>query len=969
MKHIIKIFILGFLLSGTLNCQIYPASYSNWLFPDGNSEATKYQVVPSKQQDIKNFTIKWSSSSIAGDVQPLIGNIINNPKIFPLMTYAPNEIAAVVAGKIVVIDALGRTHTMNSTPMSYIKNISVLFDTTLTTLNSRVQNPIAMGLETSEFKNDKDSVAFTYIAGFDNNADTVAYLKRLAIDLRKDFTNYYASIKPIWGKRFQNNFIVYAEINMKNPKDSIGFDPSYFRGLAEFNSKNLLYNYPLPDIGDSLEFRVYTAPEISFATPSLSFLGGLKTSILLPNYPATNLQQPVFNSVSAGLPTEPGKSYLMSYEIRNGGIYQDIGPDELTGIIPAKSTKPEIRPYYLHTFNDVTRDSLILVAEQYRGIDSSHGISKLHLYNSLGVAITSPGNLANPSFIGGKDHLWSIAVGDADGINPANKWLPYYPQYPGKEIIVTQTTRDFVVAGSKLFILKYNENTIPKPTPPDSYLFPLDTIASQRINGWVAAVNDLDGEPDKKDEIALVDGSTLRIVRLRDYTDKRFQSGMPFDTVYSCNFPNETISNVAISDVDGDGMNDLVVTTYFNTYLIGSLIPYTLKIVPEVLPQMPICSGDTIKFKWANLIRSYGEVDVKFNVYSGGNPTTDTIMIYEKYKNDKDTIQFSYIIGKELIGKSGRFIIENRSHPTLIYDSTAIYSFAIPTLSIDPMASTSYRSGDKFLVSGTTLCVDSVNLEFSLDGIKGWQKMTSLKTDAAGRFMLSSVMPCPPIFNYRTQDLNNGIFLRVEYFGYQYKDSTVPAFIMLKPTLFPLTFDTSTTICPTIEFTWNVNNIQTVCDSISVLVSIDGGLSFVFLEQMDSKIGKFVWKIPLTLPDSVMVRFCCEGGCERIDTTIYNFKPKYINIVSPNPFNPLKEELEICYQVPEETNVSIKVLDQNNRIVAEPLSSQHRQPGIAYCDRWSGNMWDKSPAANGMYYLVMEFSNSTKEVYPVFIRR
>jgi len=391
-------------------------------------------------------------------------------------------------------------------------------------------------------------------------------------------------------------------------------------------------------------------------------------------------------------------------------------------------------------------------------------------------------------------------------------------------------------------------------------------------------------------------------------------------------------------------------------------------ILPDVMPPMPICAGDTISFKWTNLIRSFGNVNIKFNTYLGGVPTADTILIAGNYKNNSDTVSFIYVVSKELLGKSGRFIVENENNPKQIYDSTRIYIFSKPSISIDPVSSEPILAGSDFVISGSTLCVDSLRLEYSIDSLT-WIAMTEKPVDSTGRFMLSSIMPCLPIFNCQSKDYDSTVMLRLVAYSYIYKDTTASFILKVKPAVLPLNYDTSTTICPTLTFKWNRNNIIMPCDTISVLVSADGGTSYVHLENINSNLENYSWKIPLSLPDTIIIRFCCEGSCERIDTAIYNFKPKNTGIVSPNPFNPLKEELQICYQVPEETNITIRILDESNRIVAEPVKSSHRFSGIAYCDSWDGGMWDKSPAANGLYYLTLEFSNSTREVYPVFLRR
>src|SRR5690606_28991691 len=115
------------------------------------------------------------------------------------------------------------------------------------------------------------------------------------------------------------------------------------------------------------------------------------------------------------------------------------------------------------------------------------------------------------------NHYWSVAVGNVDGIS-SNEELPYYPNNPGREIIVTQSSRDFAVANSRISVLKYIGNeSIPKTSPPNRFLSPFDTICTQRINGWIAAVNDLDGASDQKDEILVVNNSQIMLLQLRDY--------------------------------------------------------------------------------------------------------------------------------------------------------------------------------------------------------------------------------------------------------------------------------------------------------------------------------------------------------------------------------------------------------------------------------------------------------------------
>ena len=127
--------------------------------------------------------------------------------------------------------------------------------------------------------------------------------------------------------------------------------------------------------------------------------------------------------------------------------------------------------------------------------------------------------------------------------------------------------------------------------------------------------------------------------------------------------------------------------------------------------------------------------------------------------------------------------------------------------------------------------------------------------------------------------------------------------------------------------------------------------------------------MPVNIPDSVIFRFCVPGTCIRKDTLLGGIKPTYIDIIAPNPFNPDREQLQIVYQVPEDTRVTIKILDQNNRMISEVINSIDRSKGFVYSDYWNGIRQDGATAAIGMYYVLIELSNGKKEVYPVYVRK
>ncbi len=949
--------------------QVHNASPSNWLYPQGNAAATRLNPVRSAAQDIRELTVKWSTAEISGDVAPLAGNLINNDRIMAGFPSAPNEIVAVMGDSVVILTAAGQVRKSGLPP--YVKNVSALIDTMGAGSGQEVTRPVILGLESIEIENSDQEFVHTYLAGYDHNSDTVAVLIRLGIDLEEFAPNFFASIRPVFGKRADGSAIIYAAVNMSHPTADPFSDVPYFRGLALFNTGASVKGYPLQDIGDDIINRMIVAPEVAFAPPSIMNVGGAD-ALAMPSFPSDTLTAIIDNFNNSI--TAADRAYVMSFRAENSGLSEQFPPSDHTVWINTTDSRPRIKSYYADIQNANTNGTItgpfLLVAEEYDGIDSSEGISKLHLYDNNGIMITQPGDQFNSPFNGGANHHWSVAVGDVDG-SASNELLPYYPNNPGREIVVTQSTDEFAVAKSHIFIMRYYESSdVPKPGPGGDFLLPLDTIVSFRINGWVAAVNDLDGSNDAKEEILMVDGSRLMALRMKDYTHTQFRQ-FPFDTVWSRNFDRQTISSVAVADMEGDGRNDIIVTTHDSTYIIGTMIPGTIAMIEPTVQMTPpeeFCAGDSLSIRWENLMRGQDFVDIYFLPAPGGIPTGEEIAIAENYPNDADTVEYIYIVDQPLLGREGYFLVASSGYPQSINAPTSRLRFEMPLVSVDPLAGASFRAGETIEVTGLASCVDSVAIEYS-SGTATWQRIGVNSIMPDGSFTVEADAPCADYFGCAGEDEFSEMNFRVVSFRANYADTSAVFPLNIMPALFPLTYDSCTTNCPTKLFEWDIPQMAFDCDTVSMSVSVDDGRSYTYIGSVPATDGEFLWLVPESLPDEITVRFCCENSCIRIDTTLQNYKAKYIQIVSPNPFKPPMEEVEIVYTVPEETNVTMRIFDQNNRLVAEPVNGAMRQPGITYCDRWDGRIHHGGLAANGMYYLILELSNGQKEIYSIFLRK
>ncbi len=974
LKYRLSTILILFGLSLSYNyisySQIYPANPSNWLFTEGNVSATKQNPYPSISQSFDSLVIKWSTPLISGEVQPLIGNIINNPKLNSNFLYSPNEMAAVMGNRIVLINGTGKLAKVYEFPefVRGVKSLNFLLDTLSTDIRG---SNLPVLLLTESMETSYDSIAHSYIFGYDAKRDTILIARRLAIDMRAYKPNIYASIKPFAGKLYGNEVQIYATVNTHTPElisQNPPFTP-FLRGLVKFNLSSLSSSFPLPDVGDDLDYRITLGPEVNKYQPSIANLDN-KINLVLPTYPSKDDSVNINNPVT--LATRSNRPYLLGFDITDNTIKEAIFPRDFRNIADGK--RALVRPYYVDLEDEQTgENAFLLVTEEYSGLEGSDGVSKLHLFTKEGDPITFPDDPSSPPMIGGKNHYWSIAIGNVDG--PVwNEWGQFYPNNKGKELVVTQSTREFAYPTNKLMILRYKSNgDYEKPSPPGTFLYQFDTICTQRINGWVACVNDFDGHPDGKEEIFLVDGGTLRVLRLRYYNSEQFRLGRPFDTVFTHTFVNQTIFSVAVADLEGDSKNDIIITTNDSTYVLGTVIPNSFALIAPKLQQEPpemYCYGDTVRLRWTNFTLTEQSIQIRFQETKERKPLlAPPIIIDNNVINNNDDVIYNLRVDERLIGKEGFFIVSGNKNPNKNLDTTAILSFEMPRLNLDEFTKKSYRILDEIIISGFTKCVDSISIEFAINDSL-WQNFGGAKIPTIDTFNLQAIIPCLDLFNCKVYDSTSTLLSRVLVHKYLYTDTSQTYALNIKPALLPINLEPCPTNCPTRRFTWDTLMLKSIgIDTLHFYFSSKIGDSLGLIGSVPVDSMNFIWNLPYNLPERIQLRACGGNGCFRFDTVLSDASPKYINTVSPNPFRPNYGELEIVYAIPQDDFVTIRIIDQANRIVRILVDNQQRQGNTIYCDKWDGYNSKSEPIANGMYYIWFEISNGTKEIYPVFIRK
>lgn len=994
--------ILIFIALASLGLQAQNLSGpATWMYPKGNVQATYAQPEPSRAQNIDSLKLKWSTTALSGDIQPLIGNIKNNPKIVPDFLWAPNEIVALVKDRIVVVDGTGQLLCETPLPpfVKYVKGISVLFDTTNTLpVGALPQPPLVMALETIESEDTLEKVAYAYIAGYDKVRDSVIIIRRLSVDVSPFDSNYVAGVRPFIGRNINGQTTVYATVNITKPRLLPNFTgpAPFFRGLTQFNLGQPGTIFPLPDTRDEESSRITLGPEISLYQPSVGFITTNPVDAMVitpPVYPTPYIKDIISNNVTQS--TFGDFPYLMSFPINAAlpnSYREGIPPVDLASSLITDTTRsrPLIRPYYVPLDNSAGSGGTwyVLMAEEYTGRDTSFGISRLHIMNASGQPLTLPDDPNTPSFVGGKNHYWSIGIGDMDGV-ATNEVLPFYPHNPGDEIVVTQSSKESAFAGNRLSVLRWRTAArVEKINRPGTFLFPFDTLCSQRINGWVAAVNDFDGGNDRRSEVFVVDRSTVRIMRMRNYADSRFRFGAPFDTLRTIELPNETITALAIADLEGDGKNDIIITTLSKTYCYGSLLEGSIQLTSHTQQQIPpqtFCLGDTVNISWTNLLRGQDFINIFFQRYTDtGTWTRVRDTLFANVANNAATGQMSLLLDSAAIGRQGRIIIQSANSPDII-DSSAFIRFAKSEITIDyPTTDSTIITGIPIRFSGQASCVDTLWLQFRIDERwaypdsngkrkEEWFTLTGQKYNGAF-YTFDWGVPVTSMFGCDLPDIDSVMDYRVigKDVTFGIYDTSDTKRLRIVPHPLRVTIDPPPAkACAERTITWNPldNPLDLGCNEFIFAYSLDKGKNFIALDRVPITAQTFDWHLPTNAVDSsVILRICCASGVGRLDTVLNNIVVKYIKMVSPNPFAPPSEIAEVIYSVPEETNVTVRIYDQANRLVAEPVSNERRLPNIAYCDKWDGTT-QRGIAVNGVYYFSIELANGTREVYRVFVKK
>jgi len=938
----------------TLELCAQTAAPAQWPTPSGSRAAMPVQPVVSAPQSFDEFLLKFRSDALAGDVRPVVADIIPNAALTPSFPFAPLEIAAVVGGKLVVLDASGKATYRSAVP-PFAQAISFVADSSLLPPALRARLPSLLLLETAEHLAREDSLAVAYVAGYDSAADSVAIITRLTYDLRRYAPNVAAWVRPFFAMPAGNSLAVYAALGMTSPSQQ----GSILRGIAASRVDPTLLSgsFPIPDAGDTPTDRWTVAPHVGFDQPSIAPLG---PNTWLGTLPCTPSSDSATVTTPFGSQTTSTHAYLLAVALNAGLTGEYIPPLELDTFLSAPTAKPVVTPYIVELADSGSIRRFILVAESYSGRPGERGRAQLHLFASDGRPLTHPSDAQRPPFRSESAHGWSLGLGDLDG-SASNALLPYYPNNPGAELVLTESSRSLAVPGSRLMVLRYwSGNPVPKPSPAGAVLFPLDTIVTFPITGWLAAVADLDSTSDGKAEILLADGDELYALRMRDYRDPRFRTGAPFDTVWQWRSPGEEITNVAIADLDGDRRLDVIVTTTRSTSVLGTVAPGVLTVTAPA--DSTFCIGDTITLQWRFRYAGPRSYTIGFQPYSGLQAIGPRRIIARDTLIAGDTLKLR-IRAADLGIARGRLLVWLGADST-IGDSSGMIAITAGRLRFDtasvPQQAT---AGNPIMVAGLAACVDSIAFFGSLGPGTGWQPLQATSAHSGGAFLARIEVPCitfPPLGSQDT-------VLRICAVGINAADTvrsdTVVVRVVPSPVVLRIVSQQPAYCC---SYSIALESSATPCTTASVYVQYAPGQPWVLLDSTA--------RDSLLLPsrdgssDTLRIRWACNGSCGRSDTAVILPSTRLVQAIVPNPVLRGQELCRIVTAPRQTDRITIRIFDGSDRLVRTLVRDEQRSGGQIYCDVWDCRSDSGELVPPGVYYVLAQASSGWKSFEAVYVR-
>jgi hypothetical protein len=929
---------------------------SVWWYPNGNIEGTRQNVAPTAAQPAATLAIKWRTPLLKGSPVILAGALLNRPNA------GEQEIIGAVGNKdLAIVSPFGLLLKLYpyDTEFPGLQRLlpTGLFNVAATSpLPSGRADRIGVGIERTQ----QTGVRLAGVL-----ADTGGKPRDLlTIDpLAAGSGSRVAGIYPIAAYTPGGGPIALACITQDSYAAPYTIPPANSVRAYALNggmaTTSWIYpiapsTYPIPPSILYDERRSRDSAFIGISTASASYAP--------PANVVPNPGPPVM-----GRPTWSDSAYSI-YLGANPLGPRNYATDPITG---------DDGHGAMHTYFVTLFGSSIVSGTVYRVItenfDPSHpGTASLRLVST--TAADSTDTLYVDREMTGRG--WRIVTGDIDkGSSGSNR--NYLNNFGNELIGAWSLPDDRDMATNWLYIFRRNEQISPDT--------PFALFARQFFSGRLLAAGDLVTnqiagiDNRERQELVIADHDSVSILEMLDYNDPSSAfvnpPANPFDARYfrtlrTFHLDSRVIS-AAIADIEGDGNNDLIVTTEGYTYAIGLRTP--IPFGELIANKGAYCKGDTIRVSWNRRVGG-GESGVRVRLVG-----PETKLLAEGRVRTPSTDALNPGIGPDtltlatgdLTPGSYRIRVEDMALDSL-YEETASFSVNQPL--ITPVAvdtGTSFHFGSTIRLSTTLACADAALLLRSTDAGAHWDTVRSV-TMSGDRVEASQELDCQAWCG--DQQGVAVLYRFIDSRGYASSDTVSLALAAPGRVLGLVPGDSSRARRRTV--TWKSGDF--LCDKLTL--SIIGQGKTVTIPNVPASALEYPIEVPEEMTGTIRVRLCCEARNE--SSCEYALSPEFEvnkipdgNYVAPNPFNPNDQSIPsgngaaIVYRLKVTANVNITIFDASRTVTRRLMEGVEMEGGKRQIAFWDGRNSRGEIVANGTYICVIESGSGEHIVLPVIVMK
>ncbi len=952
IRHYLLLAICVLAPSTAANAQQLPA----WWYPLGNPEGTRNNPVQlDSAQNAASLAIKWRNTRLKGSPTLLVGALATGS------TPGAQQVVGASGSDVIVLGDRGLARSSVAygdrflTPARVV--LTGLFNTS--SLTPRVgQRPTQIGIGVDRKPRDVNDELYCFLA------DADARPTKQAIPFVSGAENANVGIYPLF--RADGNMFMAVTLNSNAGQNITANTIRKYKIAVGTGPNELLWQYPAAP-------RLYPQQPALLIDPSNKDTG---TYMGLGTLPYTA------GGVYASLPPNADRTFsneAYSITIRDdttngrkdyGHIETIRRPDE------ARIQASESNTYFmvLQTSPGNSADYYRLITDEYDGrpgrVDIPIPTLRLrHAFKATPDSIRPfrPGN----DSVAASNRGWTIATADIDGTQPdrtvdAVKAV----NNTGEEILAAYRNLDgSEVVNNTLWALRLN--ALDK-FPNDS--IPLTSFVRYPFSGRLMAVGHLvrdtvgNNTNVAKQEVLIAHRDTLRVLRLLDYDnsvfDRQRPEASPYFEVLATFQLDSVITSVAIADVDGDRLNDIVVGTTGSTYCIGTPLARPFDSVHT--DSASYCGTGTIRVYWN---RTFGG-DQAVRIRIVGTDGAEKLSVVPPVHTGPDPLNVGAGPDSVDIPTDGlrpgtyRAIV---SDPSLqhIADTTSAFTIGGATIENFTVGASTPAFGEPIPISATVGCADEVRLVRSIDGGE-WDTIAVVPVDGSTADAADTVQ-CPG-------DLCNApesITVRYRYVDkWGITTSAERSVQLVVPSEALAVGSPMSGAVRERVVSWPADLFP--CGIVHVDIAAAGTDVWSTVASLSNpSAGSTTFLVPDSLGGTLRLRLCCSDGtgavCRR-GLASFEIPPlPSEGFVAPNPFSPARApgETWIYYKPRKAGPVSVTIYDAGRAAVATLVSNQVQEARFQRA-RWDGTNSRGEIVAAGTYICVIESSNE-QTILPIIV--